>query len=109
MVDEIGVECKGALEFGDGGVVLTLVKQDISKLSARLWQAGVEVHSRLRQFQGAIERGGTEIIAIERVDIGEKMSPRQHRRGARGSRGRRQGKFEQKPRDTQRSVYVPRS
>src|SRR5262249_25398087 len=44
IVDEIGIKCEGSLEFGDRGVVLTLVKQDMSKLSASLWQAGVEAH-----------------------------------------------------------------
>src|SRR5215467_10118554 len=48
MVDEIGVEREGSLEFGDAGVVLTLVNQESSKLSARLWQQGVEVDRRLR-------------------------------------------------------------
>src|SRR5215467_10068756 len=39
-VDEIGIEREGALEFSDGGVVLALLKQDISKLSASLRQTG---------------------------------------------------------------------
>src|SRR5262249_25429498 len=74
IVDEIGVEREGSLPFGDGGVVLALVKQDISKLSASLWQAGVEEDGRLRQFQGAIERSRIEIIAIERFGISKEMS-----------------------------------
>src|SRR5262249_19337872 len=53
-VDEIGIEREGSLEFRDRGVVLALVKQGMSKLSASFWQAVVEVHSRLRQFKGAI-------------------------------------------------------
>src|SRR5262245_55809872 len=69
IIDEIGVEREGSLKFGDGGVVLALPKQDISKLSASLWQAGVEVHRRLRQFKRAIECSGTEIIAIERFEV----------------------------------------
>src|SRR5215831_20903019 len=69
MVDVIGVEREGSLEFGDGGVVLALVNQDLSKLAAGLWQAGVEVHRRLGQFKGAIERSGTEIAAIVWFDI----------------------------------------
>src|SRR5262249_44966330 len=69
MVDVIGVERKGSLVFGDGGVVLALPKQDISQLSASLWQVVIEVHRRLRQFKGAIERSGIEIVAIERFDI----------------------------------------
>jgi hypothetical protein len=48
MIDEIGVEREGALEFGEGCVVLALVNQDDPKLSASLWQKGVEVHRRLR-------------------------------------------------------------
>ena len=60
MVDEIGVEREGALEFGDGGVVPALENQDRSKLSASLRKAGVEVDRRPRQFKGAIERGGTD-------------------------------------------------
>jgi hypothetical protein len=69
MVDEIGIQCDGPLEFGDGGVVLALEMQDRSKLRASLWQAWVEVHGCLRQFKGAIERSGTEIVAIVRLDI----------------------------------------
>src|SRR5215475_16044115 len=97
MVDEIRVERKGSLEFGNGGVVLALEEKDESKLSARLWQAGVEVHRRLRQFKGAIERSGIEIIAIERFDISVVVSPGQHRSGARVIRVDRQGLFEQTP------------
>src|SRR5262245_50820762 len=67
IVDEIGIECNGSLEFGHAGVVLALEKQDISKLSVSFRQAGVEMHSRLRQFKGAIECRGNEVIAIKRV------------------------------------------
>src|SRR5215467_14581554 len=83
IVEEIGIERQGSLELGDGGIVLALVKQGVSKLSASLWQAGVEVHRRLRQFKGAIKRGGTEVIAIERLDINVELRPGQHRSGAR--------------------------
>jgi hypothetical protein len=62
MIDEIGVERDGSLEFGDGGVMLALEKQGISKLSASLWQEVVEVHRCLRQFKRAIERGGIVLI-----------------------------------------------
>src|SRR5215470_2572381 len=68
-VDEIRIEREGSLEFGDGSVVLALPKQDISKLSASLRQARVEVHRRLRQFKRAIERSGINVIAIERFEI----------------------------------------
>jgi hypothetical protein len=98
MVDQIAVEREGTLEFGDRGVVLALVKQGISKLSVSLRQAGIEAHRHPRQFNGAIERRGTEIIAIVRVDIRVQVSPRQHRSGARISRVDRQGLFEQTPR-----------
>src|SRR5882762_6479181 len=80
---EIGIEREGSLEFGEGGVVPALENQDMSKLSASLRQEGVEVHRRLRQFKGAIERGGTEIIAIGRIAISIQVSPGQHRGGAR--------------------------
>src|SRR5262249_18875191 len=60
IVDEIGVEREGSLEFGDGCVVLVLVKQDMSKLSAGLWQAGVEVHRFRRKLKGAVQRSRTE-------------------------------------------------
>src|SRR5215470_381678 len=40
IVNEIGIEGEGSLEFGDAGVVPALVHQDISKLSASWWQAG---------------------------------------------------------------------
>jgi hypothetical protein len=56
MVGEIRIEREGSLEFEDGGIVLALEKQFMSKLSASLRQAGVEVHRRLRQFKGTIER-----------------------------------------------------
>src|SRR5262249_12077896 len=69
IIDKIGIEGEGSLELGDGGVVLALVSQDLSKLSASLRQAVVEVHRRLRQFKGATERSGTKIIAVERLDI----------------------------------------
>src|SRR5260370_40642470 len=95
MVDEIGIEREGSLELGDGGVVLALVKQDVSKLSASLWQAGVEAPRGLRQFKGAIECSGTEIVAIERFVIGAEGSPGQQRSGARIKRVDRQGLFEQ--------------
>jgi hypothetical protein len=85
---EIGIEGEGSLEFGDRGVVLALPKQDISKLGASLWQAGVEVHPRLRQFKRAIERSGTEIVAIERFDISVEVSPRQLRSGRARNAGR---------------------
>ena len=81
----------------DAGVVLAFVNQDSSKLSARLWQEGVEVYRRLRQFKGAIERSGTEIIAVERFIISLDLSPGQHRVGARIFRVDRQGLFEQTP------------
>jgi hypothetical protein len=96
-VDEIGVEREGSLELGDTGVVLALPNQDISKLSASLWQAGIEVNRRLRQFKSAIKRSGTEIIAIERFGISEDVSPGQHRSGARVMRVDRQGLFDQTP------------
>ena len=83
IVDEIGIEREGSLEFSDGGGELALEKQDVSKLSASLRQMGVEVHGRLRQFKGAIERGGTEIIVSERLDIGLEVSPSQHYGGTR--------------------------
>src|SRR5215510_11315299 len=95
MVDEIGVERECSLEFSQGGVVLALVKQDISKLSASLWQAGVEVRRCLRQFKGAIERNGTEMVAIERFEISPEVIPGQHRSGARVIRIDRQRLFEQ--------------
>src|SRR5262249_3736650 len=98
MVDVIGVEREGALEFGDGGVVLALVNQDLSKLAASLWQARVEVHRRLGQFKGAIEHGGTEIVAIVRFDICAEVSEGEYRGGARITRVDRQTLFEQTPR-----------
>jgi hypothetical protein len=69
IVEKIGIERQGALEFGDGGIVPALRKQDKSELSASLRQAGVEAHRRLRQFKGTIERGGSEIIGVERLEI----------------------------------------
>src|SRR5258708_22256124 len=69
MINEIGIEREGSLEFGHGGVVLALVKQDLSKLSASLWQAVVEEHRCLRQFQSTIECSGPEIVVIERLAI----------------------------------------
>jgi hypothetical protein len=83
MVDEIGVEREASLEFGNRGVVPALVNQDISKLSASRRQAGVETHCGLRQFKGAIERNGIEIVSIERFDIGVEVSLGQHRSSAR--------------------------
>jgi len=62
IVDEIGIELEGSLEFGEGGVVPVLEKQDISKLSASLREVGVKLHRRLRQFKRAIEGRGTKII-----------------------------------------------
>src|SRR5215468_8112602 len=97
IVDEIMIEREGALEFDDGGVVPALVKQDVSKLGASLWQAGVEAHCRLRQFKRAIERSGTEIIAIEQLVISIEVRPRQHLSGARVVRVYRQRLFEQTP------------
>src|SRR5712671_3999594 len=47
-VDEVGIEREGSLEFCNRGLVLALVNQDMSKLSASFWQTVVEVHSRLR-------------------------------------------------------------
>src|SRR5712671_4119937 len=75
VVDEIGIEREGSLEFGEGGVVPALEKQGIAKLSASLWQAWVKAHRRLRQFKGAIERSGTEIVAIKRFEISAEVSP----------------------------------
>src|SRR5882724_11762202 len=97
MVDEIRIEREGALELGDGGIVLALEKQDMSKLSASLRQAGVEVHRRLRQFEGAIERSRTKIIAVERQNITVEVGPGQHRSSARVIRVDREGLFEQTP------------
>jgi hypothetical protein len=48
-----------------------------------LWQERVEVHRRLGQIKGAIERSGTEIIAIERFDISDGVCLGQLRRSAR--------------------------
>src|SRR5262249_1735961 len=97
IIDEIEVEPEGSLKFGDRGVVPALEKQDISKLSASLGQTRVEVHSRLRQFKGAIKRSGTEIIAIERFDISVEVCPGQHRCGARVIWVDGQALFEQSP------------
>ena len=36
------------------------------------------MHRHLRQFKGAIERSGTEIVAIERFDICAEVSPGQY-------------------------------
>ncbi len=74
----------------------------MSKLSASLRQARVEVDSRLRQLKGAIERSGTEIIAVERFDIGVQVSPGQGRSGARVIRVDHQALFEQTPRVIER-------
>src|SRR5262249_37848090 len=97
IVDEIWIEREGSLELGDGGVVLALVTQDMSKLSASFWQGVIEVHSRLRQFKGSIKRTGTEIIVIERFDINVEMSSGQHRSGTCVIRVDRQRLFEQTP------------
>src|SRR5215468_11051602 len=97
IVDEIMIEREGALEFDDGGVVPALVKQDVSKLGASLWQAGVEAHRHLRQFKGAVERSGTEIVAIEQLVISIVVRPRQHFSGARVVRVDRQRLFKQTP------------
>src|SRR5215468_4266821 len=97
MVDEIGIERDGSLEFGEGGVVLALVSQDVSKLSVSLRQARVEAYSRLCQFKGVIECSGTEVIAIERFEINGEMSPGQHRSGACVIRVDRERLFEQTP------------
>jgi hypothetical protein len=78
---KLGLSAKARSKFGDGGAVLALENQDTSKLSASLWQAGVEVHRCLRQFKRAIERGGTVIAAIERFDISEEVSLGQLRGG----------------------------
>src|SRR5712671_3571004 len=107
MVDEIGVERDGSLEFSNGGVVPALEEQDISKRSASLWQAAVEMHSCLCQFKSAIERGGTEIIAIVRTEIGAQVGPRQHRGGARVIRVGRQGLFEQTACVVERGFRAP--
>src|SRR5258708_7475399 len=104
MVDKIGVEREGSLEFGDGGVVLAIPQQDVSKLATGLWQAGVEVHRHLRRFKGAIERSGTEIVSIVRVDILTEVSPGQHRSGARIIRVDRQTLFEQTPSVIERCI-----
>src|SRR5262249_24588575 len=104
--DEIGIEREGSLECGDRGIVLALEKQDVSKLSPSLRQAGVEAHRRYRQFKGAIERSRTEIIAIERLGISALVSPGQHRSGARITRVDRQGLFEQTPRVMERRLVV---
>src|SRR5215467_8083978 len=103
MVDVIGVEREGPLEFGNGNVVLALVNQDLSKLAAGLWQAGVEVYRRLSQFKGAIKRDGTEIVAIVRFNISAEVSKGQYRRSARIARVDRQTLFEQTPRVRERS------
>ncbi len=79
MVDEVGIEREGSLELGEGVVVLALPEQDLSKLGASLRQAGVEVHSRLRQFKGVIKRSGTEMIAIEWFEISVDVGLGQHR------------------------------
>jgi hypothetical protein len=71
----------------DGGAVLALEKQDVSKLSASLRQVGVEPYRRLRQFDGAIESIGTVIIVIERFKISAQMGPGQHRDGPGRSTG----------------------
>jgi hypothetical protein len=97
MVDEIGIEREGSLEFGDGSVVLALPNQDFSKLSASLWQVVVEVHRRLRQFKGTIECSATEVIAIERFDISNDVSLGQQRSDARVVRVDCQRLFEQTP------------
>src|SRR5215468_4885273 len=97
MVDVIGIERKGALEFGDGGIVPVLVKQDVSKLGASLRQAGVEVRRHRGQFKGAIERGGIEIVAIEWFEISVEVSPGQYRSGACITRVDRERLFEQTP------------
>src|SRR5260370_28420326 len=95
MVDESGVERDGPLEFSNGGVVPALEEQDISKRSASLWQGAVEMHSCLCQFKNAIERGGTEIIAIVRTEKGAQGGPRQHPGGARVIPVRPHGAFPQ--------------
>src|SRR5258706_14601917 len=97
IVDEIGIERQGSLEFGDGGVVLALEKQGSYELSVSFRPGDVEVHSRLRQFKGAIERSRTEIIAVERFDISVEVSPGQHRSGARVIGVDRQASFEETP------------
>src|SRR5437899_5083764 len=109
IVDEIGIEREGSLEFCDGGVVLALEKQDVSELSASLRQARVEVHSRLRQFKRAIKRSGIEIIATEQFDICDirvEVSPGQHRSGAGVIGVDREGLLEQTPRVIERRFGV---
>src|SRR5215813_4512510 len=69
----------------------------MTELSASLRQAGVEVHRRLRQFEGAIERWGTEKIAVARHNITGEVGLGQHRSSARVIRVYREGLFEQTP------------
>jgi hypothetical protein len=87
--------------------VLALEKQDSSKLSVSFRQADVEVHSRLRQFKGAIERSRTEIIAIERFDISVEVSPGQHRSGARVIGVDHQASFQETPCVIERCSRAP--
>src|SRR5258707_11826058 len=51
-------------------------------VSASLWQAGVETHSRLRQLKRAFQRSGIEVIAIQRFVIAIEVSLGQRRCGA---------------------------
>jgi hypothetical protein len=90
---QLRTEPRSALtSLGDAGtIVLALVKQDPSKLGVSVRQAGVDVHSRLRQFLGVIERSGTEIASIERFGISGQVSPGQHRLGPRAVRVDRPG------------------
>jgi len=62
IIGEIGIKREGALEFGYGGVVLALEKQHVPERSASFWQAGVEAHSRLRQFKSAY---GVELAGVD--------------------------------------------
>src|SRR5258708_6847014 len=97
IVDEIGVEREGSLKFRDGGVVLALPQQDKSELTASLWQAGVEVHRGLSQFERPIDRSWIRPIAVGRVGIRGDVSGGQHRVGAGVVRVDRQGLFEETP------------
>jgi hypothetical protein len=94
-VAEIGVEREGSLPRGNGGVVLACQKQDMSKLSVSLRQAGVKAHRGLGQFKGTIECSRLVIVTIQRLKITNGVSPGQHRISARVVRVDRQALFEQ--------------
>src|SRR5262245_63087730 len=92
-IREVGIERHRPFELGKRRLMLAPLNEDMPELCTRLRQIGVELHRLASKMMGLVKGGGTQIIIVERVEIGRQMRKGQPRISARVARVDHYGLF----------------